>query len=65
MIRKSNDGAPKAQKFLDALLKIPFGQIRQEPDLKDPKQVILNKISMEFPDAVTEKLAFNKLMKTK
>ena len=54
IIRKSNDGAPKAQKFLDALLKIPFGQIRQEPDLKDPNQAILNKIKLEFPDVLTE-----------
>ena len=62
IIRKSNDGAPKAQKFLDALLKIPFGQIRQEPDLKDPKQVIINKIKSEFPDYFNDESNLNHIL---
>jgi hypothetical protein len=53
VIRKSNDGAPKAQKFLDALLKIPFGHIRQEPDLRDHKAATLEKIKARFPDIDT------------
>ena len=55
MIRKSNDGAPKAQAFLDSLLRIPFGQIRQEPALKDHKKEILQKIKDEHPTIDTQR----------
>ena len=30
MIKQSADGAPKAQKYLDGILKIPFGKIKSE-----------------------------------
>ena len=33
IVEMSNDGAPKAQKYIDGFLKIPFGNIRIEDDL--------------------------------
>jgi len=35
-IKGSSENAPKAEKYLDGLLKIPFNKIKSETDLDDP-----------------------------
>ena len=52
-INKSNDGDSKAQKYLDGLLKIPFGKIRHEKDLSNDsvKEILVplvSKLDMEI-----------------
>lgn len=42
IISKSQDGAPKEQKYLDGLLRIPFGQIKNESELSDNSKVLIN-----------------------
>ena len=49
MLSMSNDGAPKAQKYLDGILKIPFGIIKSEPDLDDPGKNLYSEFSKKFP----------------
>jgi hypothetical protein len=49
MLSMSNDGAPKAQKYLDGVLKIPFGIIKSEPDLDDPGKTLYSEFSKKFP----------------
>ena len=35
-MNQSGDSAPKAQKYLDGILKLPFGVVKSELDLDDP-----------------------------
>ena len=49
MMSQSSDGAPKAQKYLDGILKIPFGQIKNEPGLEDPGRDLVNELFTKFP----------------
>ena len=50
IINMSNDGAPKAQKYLDGFLKIPFGKIRIEDGLYNPEDEIIKDIKQEIED---------------
>jgi len=54
MINNSQDGAPKAQKWLDGLLKIPFNIIKSEPDLDDPGKKLLEDYFKKYPDLSEE-----------
>ena len=48
MIKQSADGAPKAQKYLDGILKIPFGKIKSEPDLDDPGKKLVEDLYSKY-----------------
>ena len=50
MLAMSNDGAPKAQKYLDGILKIPFGIIKNEPDLDDPGKQLYDELVNKYPE---------------
>ena len=47
-INRSSQGAAKAQKYLDGILKIPFGKIRREDDLHDPGKELMNECKVKF-----------------
>ena len=49
-INKSNDGDPKSQKYLDGLLKIPFGKVRDEQCLKDTSKELFYDFCKKYPD---------------
>ena len=49
MVKQSGDGAPKAQKYLDGILKIPFGKIKSEPDLDDPGKKLVDELYKKYP----------------
>ena len=49
IISQSGDGAPKAQKYLDGILKIPFGVIKSEQDLHDPGKELVEELFKKFP----------------
>lgn len=51
-ITRSSQGAAKAQKYLDGILKIPFGKIRQESDLNDPGRELMNECRAKFKNEV-------------
>ena len=46
----SSDSAPKAQKYLDGILKIPFGVIKSELDLDDPGKKLYEEYCKLFPN---------------
>ena len=46
----SSDTAPKAQKYLDGILKIPFGVIKSELDLNDPGKGLYEEFVKLFPN---------------
>ena len=48
-INKSNDGDSKSQKYLDGLLKIPFGKIRNEQCLKDNSKELFAEFCKKYP----------------
>ena len=48
-VNGSSDTAPKAQKYLDGILKIPFGNIKSELDLEDPGKKIYEDFVKLFP----------------
>ena len=48
IINMSNDGAPKAQKYLDGFLKIPFSRIREEEGLYNPEGDIIKEFKSTF-----------------
>lgn len=50
VINQSTDGAPKAQKYLDGMLKIPFGNIKNEKGLRDPSKKLLEDFYKKFPE---------------
>ncbi len=56
-INQSQDGAPKAQKYLDGILKIPFGSIKSEQGLDDPSKELLGELHGKFPQ--TKKMEVN------
>ena len=47
-INRSSQGAAKAQKYLDGILKIPFGKIRREGDLYDPGRDLMNECRAKY-----------------
>ena len=49
-VNQSTDGAPKAQKYLDGILKIPFGNIKNEKGLDDPSKKLLTDFYKKFPE---------------
>ena len=49
-INQSQDGAPKAQKYLDGILKIPFGIIKSEQGVEDPSKELLLNFNKKFPE---------------
>lgn len=49
IMSQSGDGSPKAQKYLDGILKIPFGIIKSEPDLNDPGKDFVEELFKKFP----------------
>lgn len=49
-MKGSSDTAPKAQKYLDGILQIPFGEIKNEPDLEDPGKELYNQFIKKFPN---------------
>lgn len=49
IVNMSNDGAPKAQKYLDGILKIPFGKIRIEDGLKNPEKNLIEEFKKLYP----------------
>ena len=49
-MKSSSDTAPKAQKFLDGILQIPFGEIKNESDLEDPGKELYNQFIKKFPN---------------
>jgi ATP-dependent Lon protease len=49
LISQSTDSAPKAQKYLDGILKIPFESIKSEPDLDDPGKDLVEELYKKFP----------------
>ena len=51
-ITRSSQGAAKAQKYLDGILKIPFGKIRREEDLYDPGRDLMNECRAKFKSDV-------------
>jgi len=59
IIAQSGDGAPKAQKYLDGILKIPFGIIKSEPDLEDPGKDLVEELFKKFPE-LQKKESFTK-----
>lgn len=59
IISQSGDGAPKAQKYLDGILKIPFGSIKSEHDLHDCGKDLVDELFNKFPA-----LKNNKTIKT-
>ena len=48
-VNGSSDTAPKAQKYLDGILKIPFGNIKSELDLEDPGKKLYDDFKKLFP----------------
>ena len=46
---KSEDSGSKARQYLDGILKIPFGQIKNEPGLEDPGRDLVNELFTKFP----------------
>ena len=51
IINKSNEGDSKAQKYLEGLLKIPFGNIRHELDLEDNEcKKLYETFNNKYPD---------------
>lgn len=48
-INKSNDGDSKAYKYLEGLLKIPFGKIRHESDLNNSYTEKFEKFNKKYP----------------
>jgi len=50
-IKQSQDGAPKAQKYLDGILKIPFGVIKSEQGVDDPSKELLAEFNKKFPES--------------
>lgn len=51
-ITRSSQGAAKAQKYLDGILKIPFGKIRRESELQDPGKELMNECRAKFKSFV-------------
>ena len=49
IVNMSNDGAPKAQKYVDGFLKIPFNKIRDEDGLYNPEDDIIKEFKLKFP----------------
>ena len=58
-MNSSPDGAPKSQKYLDGILKIPFGIIKSEPDLDDPGKKLFEEFTTKFPKINTNELGAN------
>jgi ATP-dependent Lon protease len=50
MMLKSHDGGPKEQKYLDGLLKIPFGQVKSEISMMDDSKKMLNELVAKYPE---------------
>jgi len=48
-VNMSNDGAPKAQKYVDGFLKIPFNKIRDEDGIYNPEDDIIKEFKLKFP----------------
>ncbi len=48
-VNGSSETAPKAQKYLDGILKIPFGTIKSELDLEDPGKKLYEDFIKLFP----------------
>ena len=48
-IKGSSENAPKAEKYLDGLLKIPFNKIKSETDLDDPGKKLYSHFITKFP----------------
>lgn len=49
IVSQSGDGAPKAQKYLDGILKIPFGIVKSESDLQDPGRDLVEELFKKYP----------------
>ena len=49
-MNKSNDGDAKSQKYLDGLLKIPFGKIRNEQCLQDSSKELFAEFCKKHPN---------------
>lgn len=49
VISKSQDGAPKEQKYLDGILRIPFGQIRNESAVNDDSKTMISDFIKKYP----------------
>jgi ATP-dependent Lon protease len=49
-MNKSNDGDAKSQKYLDGLLKIPFGKIRNEQCLQDSSKELFSDFCKKYPN---------------
>ena len=49
IVSQGGDGAPKAQKYLDGILKIPFGTIKSESDLQDSGKEFVDELIKKFP----------------
>ena len=48
-IQNSNENAPKAQKYLDGLLRIPFGKLTVEPGMIDRTKNLKSAFSAKYP----------------
>ena len=51
-MNNSMDSAPKAQKYLDGILKIPFGVIKNELDLEDSGKSLYDEFVKKFPSKI-------------
>ena len=49
-INKSPQNAAKAQKYLDGILKIPFGVIKKEEHLDDPGKHLMEEFKAKYPE---------------
>ena len=59
ILRGSSESAPKAQKYLDGILKIPFNKIKSESDLNDPGKDLYKQFHGKFPDIDVSKYGAN------
>ena len=65
VVNMSNDGAPKAQKYVDGFLKIPFNITRTEDGLYNPEGDIIKEFKSKHPDIKIDNiyLTLKKLLK--
>jgi len=64
-IRNSSDGAPKAQKYLDGLLRIPFGVLRSEPGMVDGTKDLIATFEKENPNLSIDRADDPKVVRLK
>ena len=55
IINKNPQNSAKAQKYLDGILKLPFGVIKNEENLNDPGKSLMKQFNKDFPSISDKK----------